>query len=129
MINLMYVVLMALLAMNVSTEVLNGFSIVEEGLVRSTANSIKQNNGIYQDFDTQMKANPQKTRQWYAKAQEVKKMSDELYNFAEELKIAIVREADGDNGDVRNIENKEDLEAAAQVMLSPGRGRDLSCRR
>ncbi|MBR4651642.1 MAG: gliding motility protein GldM [Prevotella sp.] len=123
MINLMYVVLMALLAMNVSTEVLNGFSIVEEGLVRSTANSIKQNNGIYQDFDTQMKANPQKTRQWYAKAQEVKKMSDELYNFAEELKIAIVREADGDNGDVRNIENKEDLEAAAQVMLSPGRGK------
>ena len=32
MINLMYVVLMAMLAMNVSTEVLNGFSIVEEGL-------------------------------------------------------------------------------------------------
>ena len=29
MINLMYVVLMALLAMNVSTEVLNGFSIVD----------------------------------------------------------------------------------------------------
>ena len=30
MINLMYVVLMAMLALNVSTEVLNGFSIVEE---------------------------------------------------------------------------------------------------
>ena len=30
MINLMYVVLMAMLALNVSNEVLNGFSIVEE---------------------------------------------------------------------------------------------------
>ena len=29
MINLMYVVLMAMLALNVSTEVLNGFSLVE----------------------------------------------------------------------------------------------------
>jgi gliding motility-associated protein GldM len=76
MINLMYVVLMALLAMNVSTEVLNGFSIVEDGLARSTKNAVRQNNGIYLDFDEQMKANPQKTRPWYAKAQEVKKMSD-----------------------------------------------------
>lgn len=35
MINLMYVVLMAMLALNVSTEVLNGFSIVEESLNRT----------------------------------------------------------------------------------------------
>ena len=34
MINLMYVVLMAMLAMNVSTQVLDGFSIVEESLQR-----------------------------------------------------------------------------------------------
>ena len=123
MINLMYVVLMAMLAMNVSTEVLNGFSIVSEGLDRSTVNATKENLGIYADFDAQMKANPQKTREWYEKAQQVKKMSDELYNFAEELKIAIVKEADGDDGDIHNIENREDLEAASQVMLSPGRGK------
>ncbi len=123
MINLMYVVLMALLAMNVSTEVLNGFSIVEDGLARSTKNAVKENNSIYLDFDEQMKANPQKTRPWYAKAQEVKKMSDELYNFIDELKVAIVKEADGADGDVHNIQNKEDLEAASQVMISPGRGK------
>ena len=123
MINLMYVVLMAMLAMNVSTEVLNGFSIVEEGLVRSTSNAAKENDGIYKDFDSQMKSNPKKVRVWYAKAQEVKKMSDELYNFAEELKIAIVKEADGADGDIHNVQNKEDLEAAAQVMLAPGRAK------
>ena len=39
MINLMYVVLMAMLALNVSNEVLNGFSIVEESLKRTTANA------------------------------------------------------------------------------------------
>lgn len=50
-------------------------------------------------------------------------MSDSLYNFAEELKLAIVREADGKNGDVKNIKGKEDLEAATQVMLAPGTGK------
>lgn len=123
MINLMYVVLMALLAMNVSTEVLNGFSIVEEGLNRSTNNVFKENVRIYDSFEAQMKSNPQKTRVWYDKAKEVKRMSDELYYFAEQLKSAIVKEADGEDGDVNNIRNKEDLEAAAQVMLSPGRGK------
>ena len=123
MINLMYVVLMAMLAMNVSTEVLNGFSIVEEGLRRSTSTSTSENNNIYLNFEEQMRTNPVKTRVWYARAQEVKKMSDELYNFAQELKISIVKEADGEEGDVNNIQNREDLEAAEQVMLSPINGK------
>ena len=42
MINLMYVVLMALLALNVSTEVLNGFSLVEESLKRTTLNATRK---------------------------------------------------------------------------------------
>lgn len=122
MINLMYVVLMAMLALNVSNEVLNGFSIVEESLNRTTSNSAKENQAIYEDFETQLKANPQKTKQWYDKAQQVRQMSDSLYNFAAELKQAIVYEADGKDGDVTNIKNKEDLEAASQVMLSPNHG-------
>ena len=123
MINLMYVVLMAMLALNVSTEVLNGFSLVEESLSRTTANSAKENQVIYDDFAEQLKANPAKVKAWFDKAQAVKRMSDSLYNFAAELKLAIVREADGVDGDVKNIVGKEDLEAANQVMLAPGRGR------
>ena len=42
MINLMYIVLMALLALNVSSDVLNGFSLVDESLSRTTANSTVQ---------------------------------------------------------------------------------------
>ena len=123
MINLMYVVLMAMLALNVSTEVLNGFSIVEESLKRTTQNASLENLVIYDDFAVQMKKNPQKVKQWYDKSQKVKQMSDDLYNLADELKLAIVQEADGSDGDVQNIRNKEDLEAANQVMLSPNRGR------
>ena len=123
MINLMYVVLMAMLALNVSNEVLNGFSIVEESLKRTTMNATKENQAIYDDFAEQMKKNPQKVQQWFDKSQQVKEMSNKLYKLAEELKVAIAIEADGKDGDPRNLRNKEDLEAANQVMLSPSRGR------
>ena len=123
MINLMYVVLMAMLALNVSNEVLNGFSIVEESLKRTTANATKENLAIYDDFAVQMKANPQKVKEWYDKAMLVRHKSDSLYDMCAELKLAIVKEADGKDGDLNNIRNKEDMEAANQVMLAPGRGR------
>ena len=123
MINLMYVVLMAMLALNVSTEVLNGFSIVEESIGRTAANVSKENQVIYDDFEAQLKANPAKVKEWFDKAQAVRRMSDSLFNLADELKIAIVKEADGEDGDVKNIEAKDNLEAANQVMLAPGRGR------
>ena len=122
MINLMYVVLMAMLALNVSNEVLNGFSLVNDSLNRSTANSVKGNQTIYDDFAAQRKTNPQKVKEWFDKAQAVKQMSDSLYNFAQNLKIAIVKEADGEDGDLANIKAKDDLEAASHVMLAPGTG-------
>lgn len=67
MINLMYIILMAMLALNISTEVLNGFSIVEESLNRTTANSSKENEAIYGRFARQMKDNPEKVKAWFEK--------------------------------------------------------------
>lgn len=123
MINLMYVVLMAMLALNVSSDVLNGFSLVDDSLNRTTANATEVNQAIYDDFEEQMKANPAKVKEWYDKAQYVRQMSDSLFKLAEDLKQSIVRQSDGADGDVRNIRNREDLEAASTVMLAPGIGR------
>lgn len=114
---------MAMLALNISTEVLDGFTIVEESLNRTTANSSAENAAIFGDFAEQMKRNPEKVKAWFDKASQVKEMSDSLYDFAQELKIAIVKEADGKDGDVNNIEGKDNLEAASVVMLAPGTGK------
>lgn len=127
MINLMYVVLMAMLALNVSSDVLHGFTLVADKLELSTANSTQLNASLYRNFDQQLKANPAKVKPWFDKAQRVRQLSDSLYNLAEELKLAIVRKSDGKNADVRHIRNQEDLEAATSVMLAPrtGRGAEL----
>lgn len=120
MINLMYVVLMAMLAMNVSSEVLESFSIVENSLRRTTEQTYKENASLYDTFDKQYATNAAKTKQWYDKAVEVKKKTQQLYDLIADIKQRIVIEADGKNGDVNNIKNKESLGAPAQVMLAPG---------
>lgn len=67
MINLMYIVLMALLALNVSSDVLNGFSLVDESLSRTTANSTVQNNALFQELAGANRQNPEKVGPWYEK--------------------------------------------------------------
>ena len=60
MINLMYIVLLAMLAMNVSTDVLNGFSLVEDSLQKSAENATKQNNAVYKNFERSYNNNQEK---------------------------------------------------------------------
>ena len=119
MINLMYVVLMAMLALNVSSEVLEGFSIVEKSLARTTEQTTKENMSLYDSFDKQYSSNAAKTKEWYMKAETVKEKSQYLFDLIAEIKHLIAIEADGSKADVNNIKNKESLEAAAQVMIAP----------
>lgn len=123
MINLMYVVLMAMLALNVSNEVLDGFTLVQESLQRTTENASKQNLESFNTFIDLMAQDSAGVRPWYDKAARVKIEADSLFNLAEDIKIAIVKQADGPDGDVNNISAKDDLEAAARVMLADGVGR------
>ena len=116
MINLMYIVLMALLALNVSSDVLRGFTLVDESLTRSTSNSAEQNRSLYNSLAEYMEKNPEKVGPWYEKAMHVKRISDSLYVFVGDLKAKI------------NESNQEDLEAASYVMFSPrtGKGKELA---
>ncbi len=127
MINLMYIVLLAMLALNISTEVLNGFAVVEESLARTTNNASSENAALYSDFKDQLAANPTKVKAWFDKATDVKNMSDSLYNLAEELKLAIVREASGKDATLADAENNDNVDAAGTVMLAPitGKGQQL----
>ena len=123
MINLMYIVLLAMLALNVSTEVLDGFSLVDAGLRRTTANASRENVALYHDFAAALNQQPEKVKAWFAQAKRVKEASDSLYNLLQDLKVALVQQADGRDGDVTAIRHKDNVEAANIVMLAPGTGR------
>ena len=87
----MYVLLMAMLALNVSSDVLHGFTLVDESLSKSAVNTIKQNDMLYDAFGKNLEQNPEKVREWYERAMEVKRLSNELYDYANELKMRIAK--------------------------------------
>ena len=120
MINLMYIVLTAMLALNVSSDVLDGFTQVHDGLKRSNSNVGRRNDDIYRRLEDITAQNPDKGRAWLDKASDVRRVTDGIYSQIDSLKLAIVQKADGKNGDPDNIVNRDDLEAAAVVMLAPG---------
>ena len=119
MINLMYIVLTAMLALNVSSDVLNGFSQVEDGLSRSNRTITARNQALYAQLQEFNKKNPEKGKVWLDKATEVRAATDKLYGYIDSLKYEIVRIADGEKADVTNIQNRDNLDAASQVMLPP----------
>ncbi len=121
MINLMYLVFIAMMALNVSSEVLDGFELVEESLLRSVKSSTTRNDLIFQDMEDYHASNPEKTKGFYERAQEVKMKSDSLFNYIQDLKVRIVKNADGENGNPEQLEHPDDLNASFEVMFERGK--------
>ena len=123
----MYLVFIAMMALNVSSEVLDGFELVEGSLRTSIDNTSTRNEIVTEELKAYYQTNPEKVREWYEKGTKVKEASDSLYNYVQDLKVRIAQIADGKDADVNNIDHKDDLEAASRVMLSPvsGEGKKL----
>ena len=127
MINMMYLVLTALLALNVSSEILNAFATVN--------NSIKKSNGVIEDknqvtfasFAEKLK-DPQ-TQQlasvWAPKANQAKQLSDDLYNYLEDLKGKLEKEAGTHESNGKKEINADNLDAAIRLMDKQGKGKEL----
>lgn len=128
MINLMYIVLTAMLALNVSSDVLNGFTLVEDGLKRTNSNVSDRNAALYMQLEEFTRQNPQKGKPWLDKSADVRRQTLSLYKYIDSLKLAIVRDADGVDGKVDNILNQDNLEASSKVMVTYGNGAKLERR-
>ncbi len=76
MIAMMYLVLTALLALNVGQEVLDGYSEVKDGLVRTNKNTEDRNNVTYGMLQSQEELNPGKVEKFNRSAKEVKSLAD-----------------------------------------------------
>lgn len=104
MIGMMYLVYTALLAMNVSKDILNAFDIVNSG-VQETNYSIGQTiNNQYASFQEQYSMDPEKVGPFWNKAQEVRTKTNEIINYVEALKWDLTRNIE--------LDNPDDLESA-----------------
>ncbi|MBT4738236.1 MAG: hypothetical protein HOO15_03335, partial [Flavobacteriales bacterium] len=92
MINMMYLVLTALLALNVSKEVLNSFFEVNLGIVKTTNGLDKKNTETYAAFEDA--TNQEKVRNYKNLANKIKPDALELVDFIQEMKYTLVLTVD-----------------------------------
>lgn len=127
MIGMMYLVLTAMLALNVSSEILNGFTMVDNSLHSTIESSDMRNEFLYEDFDYLYKENPAKVGEWLNKANQIKRQSNDLFTYIENFKVDLVKLADKDKADpkARDIESRDNLDVAGQYALIGGNGKVL----
>ncbi|HEY8365648.1 MAG TPA: gliding motility protein GldM [Bacteroidia bacterium] len=95
MINMMYLVLTAMLALNVSKEILQAFVVVGEGLVMQKGNIESKNAIIYSAFEQEKqtlgdKWNESSKKEYYDKVQTIRAMSNDLVKFIEDMKVELI---------------------------------------
>ncbi len=96
MINLMYLVLTALLALNISAEVMNAFFTLNKGIAQSNVIVENTNGTLLTNIDKQAQAYKNEVNdKWLAQAKEVKTTADEFYNYVEDLKKELFEAAGG----------------------------------
>ncbi len=130
MINMMYLILTALLAMNVSAEVLNAFVLVNES-IRSTEKVIRAKNDVlFTEFNSKFEANPNQVKPWKDRAEQVGKASQDIIAFIESLRNEILAGAEENvekynNEGTGTIQKKDEREAPMYILKEQGRALEL----
>ncbi len=119
MINLMYLVFIAMVALNVSSEVLSGFVLVERSLTHTIEGAQQSNDNIMKGLSTAYAKNPSKAEPWYRKGLALTAYADSLYNEIDQLRLLIAQEADGKDANPNDVARKDDMNAPTTVMLNP----------
>jgi gliding motility-associated protein GldM len=127
MINMMYLVLTALLALNVSSEILNAFKTVNKSLENTNTTVDKSTQTIMASLEQKTNDEATKTKAlvWYPKAQEVQSLSKNIFSYVQGLKDQILREAGGDPKNAEQKFKEDNLDIATRIMITQGEGPKL----
>jgi len=123
MINLMYLVLTALLALNVSSEILNAFKVVDTSLKTSSSNLAAANNTLYASLADKL-TDPKtadKARIWKPKADQAKKLSDDFTAYIDGLKTELKKASD-----LTMVDGKESFKE--DNLDTQGKGKELEAK-
>lgn len=126
MIGMMYLVLTALLALNVSKEILNSFVLINDSLEITNENFNNKNQSQYAAFSAAKANDPEKVTPWYDKAIAVKEKADNLVDHIEDLKRYLIMKTDkhdttitmGYVADLDNATSEAARKAAAAIVDS-----------
>ncbi len=128
MINIMYLVLTALLALNVSAEILNAFVTVDNSLIGTNKQINLSTDQILASL-ADKKTDPAaavKANYWYPKAEQAKVLTKGIIDYIQGIRDRIKKEAGFDpakNGD--SSFKADNLDISTRIMVEEGEGKKL----
>lgn len=108
MIGMMYLVLTAMLALNVSATVLDAFVLVDSGLSQTTRSFTFKNERLYNQIDNSYLINPTKVGPWKAITDEIREKTRVLFDYVQQLKVETVIAAENETSEALIGENQID---------------------
>ena len=133
MIGMMYLVLTAMLALNVSKDILDAFVVVDETLVTSNKNTEMTISSDYSFLEKQKAIlGEEKVKDAMIKAEQLKKLSDEMVNYIYTVKYDLLKVADdtdlneeGQPKQAENVISKDDYSKSSHFFIIEGRATEL----
>ncbi|HLO36911.1 MAG TPA: gliding motility protein GldM [Lacibacter sp.] len=127
MINLMYLVLTALLALNVSAEIINAFKVVDNSLTTTNTIVNRSTETIMESFKIKLAAPESKAKAevWMPKAESAVKLTKEITDYIEQLKLKLKVEAGYDPKDPESKFKEDNVDIATRIMDKQGEGEKL----
>lgn len=124
MIGMMYLVLTALLALNVSKEILNAFVAIEESMNVTNDNFDGKNGILYEKFEKAMADNKTKTKPYYDKAMIAKAKAKELCEYIDELRKEVYHEVQkevpletADTFHLKYLQSKDNYDIPTHILI------------
>jgi len=124
MIGMMYLVLTALLAMNVSKQILQGYLSVNESLIKSKENLADNNTRVTKAFEASLSGNAA-AKPYYEKALEAQKLIGEVDKYISEIRAKIVAHCEptalenekiADTLNLRRMEKMDDYDGPSHLL-------------
>jgi len=127
MINIMYLVLTALLAINISAEILNAFKTINNSLEKTNNAVNLSSNQIFESLTEKMTEDATRAKAilWQPRAKQIMDEAAKAYSFIDQLKKDIIKEAGGDPADPNTEFKEDDQDASTRVMVKNGKGKEL----
>lgn len=126
MINILYLVLLALLALNVSDTLLDAFKNINDSLETSRTNVDNSVEQLFTSFEnTKLKEEPERARPIYEKAKEARAIVAELNQYINSLKEELEKESGGYDDETGDLVRRSNVDISPALMLNQKKGAEL----
>lgn len=123
MIGMMYLVLTALLALNVSKEIINAFVVINKGVETSNIAFDAKNTSTMNSFQKAYKDNPAKYKKYYDTAVQAKAKCDTVYKYIQKTKALMmakvqgIDEAQADTLQIEEVDVKDNYDIPTEMLI------------